>query len=162
MPVLIRHRLRRFDVKLPVLTRMAQRLLDLTHESESELSLEFVSRSRMRFLNSEYRGVDRPTDVLAFPLREGPGPMSALLGDVVIALPVALKQARDYGHTVDEECVRLIIHGVLHLLGYDHEVGEGEARRMQRKERMLFSSVSTDQNVRLDKIEGSAYLQKNS
>ncbi len=141
MPVLVRHCLRRYIVRVPALTRTAQCLLDLTGEAESELSVELVSRPRMRRLNREYRGQDRPTDVLAFPIREAPGPASALLGDVVIALPVAMSQARQFGHSVDEELIRLLIHGVLHLVGYDHEQGEREARRMQRRERMLFRQL---------------------
>ena len=141
MPVLVRHGLRRYSVRIPALTRTAQCLLDLTGEAESELSVELVSSPRMRRLNREYRGQDRPTDVLAFPFREAPGPASALLGDVVIALPVAISQARQYGYSVDEELIRLLIHGVLHLVGYDHEQGEREARRMQRKERTLFREL---------------------
>ena len=141
MPVLVRHGLRRYLVRIPALTRTAQCLLDLTGEAESELSMELVSRPRIHRLNREYRGQDCPTDVLAFSFREAPGPASALLGDVVIALPVAMSQAKEYGHSVDEELIRLLIHGVLHLLGYDHEKGEPEARRMQRKERRLLGRL---------------------
>ena len=141
VPVLVRHRLRRTTIRLSILTQLAQKLLEAVGEAHAELSLELVGDGRMSRLNRTYRGGDGPTDVLAFPLRESPGPRSALLGDVVIAFPTAVRQAVSLGHSIDEELVRLLIHGLLHLLGYDHERGEHEARRMQRKEKALFRTL---------------------
>lgn len=92
----------------------------------------------MRVLNREWRGKDRPTDVLSFAQQEGPGGApDGLLGDVVISLDTACRQAAERGSRVGPEADRLLIHGVLHLLGYDHECSETEARRMQRRERAL-------------------------
>ncbi len=108
---------------------------------EAELSLELVGNVRMQTLNRLYRGQDRPTDVLAFPLWEGPGPRTAMIGDVVISMPKAESQAEDFGHSVDEEVVKLLTHGILHLVGYDHERGEREAQRMKRKERAIMKQL---------------------
>lgn len=141
MPVLVRHRLRRTAIRLSILTQLAQKLLEAVGEARAELSLELIGDGRMSQLNRQYRGGDGPTDVLAFPLRESSGPRSALLGDVVIAFPTAARQAVSLGHSIDEELVRLLIHGVLHLLGYDHTRGEKEARRMERKEKALFRAL---------------------
>ncbi|TMB23301.1 MAG: rRNA maturation RNase YbeY [Deltaproteobacteria bacterium] len=80
----------------------------------------------------------RPTDVLSFAQREGPGGApGGLLGDVVISVDAARRQARQRGETLGREADRLLIHGLLHLLGYDHERSAAEARRMQRRERTL-------------------------
>jgi probable rRNA maturation factor len=79
--------------------------------------------------------------VLAFAMREAPGPRSTLLGDVVISVPRAAKQATEQGHPVKHELAVLLIHGILHLLGYDHERSEPEARRMRRKERALLLAL---------------------
>jgi probable rRNA maturation factor len=95
----------------------------------------------MRRLNRQYRGMDRSTDVLAFPIRASRGPASALLGDVVISVHAATRQAHAERHSLDHEVVMLVIHGIVHLLGYDHERGLKEARRMHRKERGLFDAV---------------------
>jgi rRNA maturation RNase YbeY len=81
------------------------------------------------------------TDVLAFAMREAPGPHSTLLGDVVISVPRAAKQAAEQGYPVKHELAVLLIHGILHLLGYDHERSAPEARRMRRKERALLLAV---------------------
>ena len=81
------------------------------------------------------------TDVLAFAVREGPGPSSPFLGDVVISVPQAIRQAAEQGHSIQRELAMLLIHGILHLLGYDHERSASEARRMQRKEWVLFQAV---------------------
>jgi len=93
----------------------------------------------MRALNKQYRGKNGTTDVLSFPAREGPfaDVRPELLGDIVISIPLAEKQARSAGHSLNREIEMLLIHGLLHLLGYDHERSPAEARRMRRKERML-------------------------
>ncbi len=93
----------------------------------------------MRTLNRRYLGKDRTTDVLSFPLREGnfPRVQHHVLGDIVISLPAAARQARDAGETLRDEIDRLLVHGFLHLLGYDHERGGAETRRMEIRERRL-------------------------
>jgi probable rRNA maturation factor len=92
----------------------------------------------MRRLNRDWRGKDRPTDVLSFAQREGAGGAPrGLLGDVVISVDTARRQAAERAAPLAHELDRLLIHGVLHLLGYDHEHSAAEARRMQRRERQL-------------------------
>jgi len=110
-------------------------------ESESELSVELVGDRRMRRLNRVYRGNDRTTDVLAFPMRESDNPWPALLGDVVIAVPTARRQAREAGRSLEEELAALLVHGVLHLCGYDHERSQNEAMRMRRRERAIMKTI---------------------
>ena len=96
----------------------------------------------MRRLNRDYRGKYRPTDVLSFSLLEGEGAgISAAIGDVVISVETAARQARENGFTLREEIDRLLVHGILHLVGYDHERGAAEARRMRRKERECLSAL---------------------
>jgi rRNA maturation RNase YbeY len=105
---------------------------------DAELSVVLVDDRRMRRLNREYRGRDRPTDVLSFAQQEGPaGAPAGLLGDVVISVPATRRQARERGVRLADEGDRLLVHGLLHLLGYDHEGSVAEARRMQRRERAL-------------------------
>lgn len=106
---------------------------------DAELSVLFAGDRVMRTLNRQYRGKDRSTDVLSFSMREGPfGDLRPeLLGDIVISVPVAEKQARIAGHSLAREIELLLVHGLLHLLGYDHERGPAEARKMRRKEQML-------------------------
>lgn len=97
----------------------------------------------MRTLNSAYRGKAATTDVLSFSLREGAfaNIQPEMLGDIVISLPVAERQARAAGHSTTHELERLLVHGLLHLLGYDHERSPQEARRMERKERQLLERL---------------------
>ncbi len=84
-------------------------------------------------LNLQYRKKDKPTDVLSFPLADELQPQ--LLGDVIISVETAARQAQRRSHSLREELQTLLIHGILHLLGYDHEVSRSEATRMHRKER---------------------------
>lgn len=98
----------------------------------------------MRLLNRQYRGVDRTTDVLSFSMLEGEaghsfaekegGPPLAL-GDIVISAPQAMRQAEEIGHPLEDELVFLMVHGILHIIGYDHEAGPAEARKMYAKQR---------------------------
>ncbi len=107
-----------------------------------ELALSFVGGPRMRALNRAYRGTDRATDVLSFSQREGedlaaPPDEEPTLGDVVVALTVADRQARSFGHSLEREAAFLAVHGTLHLLGYDHETPPEEAVMMAKAERVL-------------------------
>ena len=120
------------------LARQARRLLRALRLEDAELSLLVVSDRRIRALNREWRGRDRATDVLSFSQQEGPGRVpDGLLGDVVISVDTAARQAAERGESLGRESDRLLVHGVLHLLGYDHERSPREARRMQRRERAL-------------------------
>jgi len=92
-----------------------------------------VTDPEIHVLNRQYRGKDKPTDVLSFPLADTLQP--SVLGDVVISVETAARQAQRRGHSLQEELQILLIHGILHLLGYDHEVSRREAVRMHRKER---------------------------
>jgi probable rRNA maturation factor len=94
-------------------------------------AVRFTSDRAMRALNRDYRGKDYPTDVLSFP--GGPSPDGHHLGDVVVAVPTALRQAAAAGDTAERELRRLLLHGVLHCLGYDHETDEGEMERLERR-----------------------------
>lgn len=104
-------------------------------QRQAELSLALVTDHEIRSLNRQYRGKDKPTDVLSFPLADELHPF--LLGDVVISVETAARQAQRRGHSLREELQILLIHGILHLLGYDHEVSRSEAIRMHRKEREI-------------------------
>jgi probable rRNA maturation factor len=120
------------------LRRSARRLLAGLALDGAELSVLLVSDPEMRRLNREWRGRDRPTDVLSFAQGEGAGGApDGLLGDVVISVDSARRQAAERGETLGRAADRLLIHGLLHLLGYDHERSVAEARRMQRRERAL-------------------------
>lgn len=100
-----------------------------------DLTVIFTDSGHLRRLNRRYRGQDRVTDVISFAMLEGPKACwnRPNLGDVYISLPRARRQAREYRATAEEEIKRLTVHGVLHLLGYDH-IQPGPARKMRRRE----------------------------
>jgi probable rRNA maturation factor len=111
-----------------------------------EVSLVFTDSETVKQLNRDYRGVDETTDVLAFhmlPQKEAdysfalPPDGVTRLGEVIISYPQAVEQAREQGHPPERELALLIIHGILHLLGYDHEEPEGEAEMRAREKELL-------------------------
>jgi len=111
-----------------------------------EVSLVFTDSETVKQLNRDYRGVDEPTDVLAFymlPQKEVddsfalPPDGVTRLGEVIISYPQAVEQAREQGHSTEKELALLIIHGILHLLGYDHEEPEGESKMRGRERELL-------------------------
>ena len=114
--------------------------------SPYEVSLVFTDSETVKRLNRDYRGVDESTDVLAFYMlpQKGADSFFALppddvtrLGEVLIACPQALAQAKEQGHSPERELALLIIHGILHLLGYDHEEPEAEHKMRQRERELL-------------------------
>lgn len=116
-----------------------RKLLSLTGQQNAEVSVLLVGDKAMRSLNRRYRGKDRTTDVLSFPLREGRFSriQPHILGDIVLSLPAAARQAKAAGEPYRVEIGRLLVHGYLHLLGYDHERSRAEAGRMDCRERRL-------------------------
>lgn len=117
-----------------------------------EVSLVFTDAETVRQLNRDYRGVDEPTDVLAFymlPQKKAdtvfalPPDGITRLGEVIISYPRAVEQAREQGHSTEKELALLIIHGILHLLSYDHEEPKEETE-MREKERQLLERYSPD------------------
>jgi probable rRNA maturation factor len=119
-------------------------------EVDGEVVVTLVTNERIHELNREYRGVDRPTDVLSFAMNEaGEEEMDIfieedefedypnMLGDIVISLPKAQEQAEEYGHSLERELGFLAVHGFLHLIGYDHGTAEEEKEMFSRQEEVL-------------------------
>ena len=110
---------------------------------EKELSLLFTDNERIARLNDRYLGRKGPTNVLAFPMSGGPEPGvdSGMLGDVVVSVDTAISESTDLDEPLEHTIDRLIIHGILHLLGYDHEKSEAEAERMENEEKRLMALI---------------------
>lgn len=119
-----------------VLNKTAE-VYDLT--PQTEVSVLLTDNATIHSLNCQYRGKDMPTDVLSFALDEGDepaiidGPPENLLGDIIISLEKATEQAAEYGHSQEREVAFLTLHGLLHLLGYDHET-EADKAEMRKEE----------------------------
>jgi probable rRNA maturation factor len=123
------------------LKKIAAAVLDLVGERNAELSLALVSDGEMQELNAKYRGKDYSTDVLSFPAEKNLPSTVRLLGDVIISVDKAASQARERGRTLDQEMTTLLVHGIVHLLGYDHERSAKEARRMKRLENKIYGRL---------------------
>ena len=109
-------------------------------QGPSELVVRIVDEAEITALNQRYRGKDGATNVLAFPYEPMPGVETGLLGDVVICAPVVAREAIAQGKTLEAHWAHMVIHGVLHLLGYDHGSGS-EAREMEQLEKLQLASL---------------------
>ena len=164
MPVVLQDRQRVVALDRVWLRRTAEAVLSAARADNAELSLVLVSDRRMRALNRRYRKKDGATDVLAFPLTPTLSPAGRgkenissppsgertkvrgqkppmLLGDVVISIETAKRQASEFGHSLCDEVARLLVHAVLHLMGYDHERGPRDAALMARKEQAILKAL---------------------
>ena len=136
--------------KMKMLVR-ASVLATLDHEgyeSECELSVTFTDNDGIQAVNKEYRGIDRATDVLSFPLtdfeggEEPPADEPAVsLGDIIISLERAKEQAEEFGHSFEREVAFLTVHSTLHLLGYDHELSEEDDADMRQRQREILKNM---------------------
>ena len=142
MAVHIRREDLRPQVSLAEMKQRAQSILNHLGEERSELSLLLVNNREIRALNAKFRGKNQPTDVLSFPLEERLPTGVRLLGDVVISLQQAQKQAREKRKDFAREVEWLLIHGILHLLGYDHERSRKDERIMRAMERKIQRALS--------------------
>ncbi len=111
------------------------------------VSVVLSDNTFLQSLNNEYRGIDKPTDVLSFPSGEVlPGEKNKYLGDIVISLPIATQQAEDAGHSVENELTLLTIHGILHLTGYDHD-SPSSKKNMWDLQRLILNQLGVQMSV---------------
>lgn len=121
--------------------KWAEAMLHGVHRRDAELSVLLCNDETIHRLNRDFRDKDAATDVLAFAMNEGEGPhlQTHVLGDVVISLPTARRQAKEHGRTIAREVRWLLAHGLLHLLGFDHQ-DLGEYRRMMARQDLLMQA----------------------
>ncbi len=148
------------EVKVPVGLRLLIRrccqavLTTEKFDKDAEVSVSFVSNAEIKNLNKIYREKDSVTDVLSFPLTSQDGSVeinqdtgAVLLGDVVISLETAVKQAASYGHSLEREVGFLTVHSMLHLLGYDHETSMLDQRIMREKEESVLEKLGISRDA---------------
>lgn len=116
-----------------------------------EVSVLFVDDEKIKILNKKYRNLNRSTDVLSFPMFddfnfESDGRGFVVLGDVVISTQTAVRQAKEYGHSIEREIAFLFVHSMLHLLGYDHETSEFNLKLMRFKEKLVLKKLNLSRN----------------
>jgi probable rRNA maturation factor len=122
------NRQRRLKLDTEAWSTFADKALEAIGNSESSATIAFVSDKRIRELNRQFREVDKATDVLSFPAEE-----KVNLGDIAVSVDTAAVQAKENGLTLEGEIAQLILHGLLHLCGYDHETDNGEMNRLELK-----------------------------
>lgn len=131
-----------YRLKMLVRAAVAATLDYEQYENPIEVSVTFTDNEKIRELNRKFRGIDRATDVLSFPLFDFEGEtdeppvdeLMGMLGDIVISLEQAKKQAEEYGHSFEREAAFLTVHSMLHLLGYDHETSKEDEADMRRRQ----------------------------
>ncbi len=146
MKILIKNQQRHRPLDKTKISRAARKILSLLEQPRlfgAELSILLTGDRKMLQLNTVFRGIRKSTDVLSFPQIEfgkRNKTQNYILGDIVINIPRATSEARMSGRSFYEEIYRLLIHGILHLLGYDHEKSSYKANVMQRKEQEIFNA----------------------
>ena len=142
MPIHYRNEVRGSGVDARALKRTMQSLLSAVDERDASISVTLVDDPAIQSINRDHRGKDKPTDVLSFPLEpwDVDGTQERMLGDIVISIDTARRQAADYDATLQNEIYRLLIHGLLHVMGHDHMEPE-ERAEMEAEERRLAAAI---------------------
>jgi len=158
MEILIEDRQDRYRIAHEEIKKKAKTILDALECHDGELSILIVDDPEIARLNKTYLGRSGPTNVIAFPMQEGPfGQINPnILGDVVISLDTAAREAQDAGISVESRLDQLLIHGILHLFGFDHEKTPEEAKRMAKKAEELLEFLRESRSV--PKLDESANL----
>ena len=142
MKIAIENRQKHQKIRKLLLRKVARRILSVSECPDAQLSILVVDDAAIRVINRDYLGKDCPTNVISFAMQEGEGVQNDLLGDVVISAETAARDAAEAQTSFESELCFLLLHGVLHLLGYDHERGtRAEAKRMEEREREVFSLI---------------------
>lgn len=141
-----------YSLKMLVRAAVAKTLDYEQYNNPVEVSVTFTDNEKIRELNRKFRGIDRATDVLSFPLFDYEGTQDeppvdefvGMLGDIVISLEQAKKQAEEYGHSFEREAAFLTVHSMLHLLGYDHETSDEDEIDMRRRQSEILSLMGLE------------------
>jgi probable rRNA maturation factor len=143
MDIQIANRQKQHPISLRKIHRRTRSILEALKSPEAELSILLVDDLQIGAMNRQFLGRQGPTNVIAFPMREGrfAGLNPNLLGDVVISVDTAHREARAAGLGLEERITQLLVHGILHLHGYDHEHDAAQARRMAAKSRRLMATI---------------------
>ena len=131
------------EIEVAPFVQAAEQALLALGLSNVELSILLCDDAFIHPLNRDYRGKDKPTDVLSFAMREEGDPQDPVLGDVIISIERAKEQSEERGHSIGVELALLLVHGILHLLGYDHEEDD-EAEEMEAKEKEILSKLDVE------------------
>ena len=133
---------------MATLKQKAEVILNALALNDDELSILIVDDPCIAGMNQTYRGKNGPTNVLSFAMREGEfGSVTPMLGDVVISADTASREAEQAGITLSERLSQLLVHGILHLVDYDHERSDEDARRMEDKSRDLLRLIEKNQDL---------------
>ncbi len=143
MAIVIQNRQRKVRIDTPQVKHKLRRVMAYLSCQDQELSVVFANDQTLHELNLTYRDKDRPTNVLAFPQQPiaADGPSAILLGDVVVSLPTAAREAQTLEQPLESRVVYLLVHGLLHLLGYDHEQGAAAQQRMESLEQEILAHL---------------------
>ncbi|UQZ89165.1 rRNA maturation RNase YbeY [Deltaproteobacteria bacterium Smac51] len=144
MAIYLSNRQKALPIKSANLRRRLARLLKELNLAEADLSVTVTDDEEIRSINRQYRGKDRATNVLSFAMEEGMmmAGTPRVLGDIVISTETIMREAGPLGYTDGEMFYFYLIHGLLHLIGYDHELGEAEAARQEAETERLFSLIN--------------------
>ena len=144
MSILIQNQQDKVSIDLPRTRQALQTILELLEIEDKEISILIVDDEGIQTINRDYLDRDRPTNVISFSMSEGEfGDVNpSILGDIIISTETAQRDAENHSIPFEDEIDFLLIHGTLHLLGYDHETTESDAEIMKDKERELFFSLN--------------------
>ena len=164
MEVLITNEQEAVEINLDFIKAIALEIMKFEGSPDnSQLSMVFCDDEAIKDLNNEYRGKNEPTDVLSFPMElENFVPEIRMLGDIVISTDTAIRQAKEYNHSVITEIVILMIHGLLHLHGYDH-IEEDDCKKMRAREAEILKYLcSLDKYSELKNIDSEPLIERAS
>ncbi|MDR0974712.1 MAG: rRNA maturation RNase YbeY [Ruminococcus sp.] len=150
MKIVIRSRQREYKLSRRerlIIRKSIMKTAEFEGIADFEVNVNVVDDRHIHYLNKRCRGINRPTDVLSFPLGEdgvydkNPETGNIMLGDIVLSLQTAVRQAFEYNHSLTRECGFLTVHSMLHLLGYDHVASSAERAIMQAKEKAILQNM---------------------
>ena len=140
------------DFDYSFLDKIILKTLEMENIEKSTFSIVFINDERMHEMNKTYRGIDNTTDVLSFAFEDNNylELETRELGEIYISIPRMIKQASDYGHGITRELAFLTVHGILHLLGYDHTLGEKEEKEMFHKQEVVLDEFEETRKQKND------------